>query len=168
MSVLGDKDNYELVEIDEDHAKATAFNMLFMIWRCRTTSEAYERATPLARALFAKFPAGIGVLQVVEVDAVPPDSEARRKFVDFLRLKGLKHYSVTHEGTGFKAASVRAIVAGGHALSRAVCEHSVHAKLSAAAAWHEQQQHELGRHDSAAEIEFIAQAVRELHRERYP
>lgn len=166
MSVLGDP--YELVEIDEDHVKATAFNMLFMIWRRRTTSEAYDRALVLARALATKFPGGIGVCQVVEVDAVPPDSDARKKFVDFLRLKGLKHYSVTHEGTGFKAASVRAIVAGGHALSRASCEHSVHAKLASAASWHEMHQRELGRAETADEIERVAQALRKLHRDRFP
>src|SRR5580704_9610333 len=50
---------FELLEIDEDHAKARAFNMLFMVWRRRTLADAYGRSVALARELVAKFPEGM-------------------------------------------------------------------------------------------------------------
>ena len=62
-----------------------------------------------------RHPEGIGVLQVVETSASrPPDEAARKVFSQALDVcdKYVKHHSVVHEGSGFKAASVRAIVMG--------------------------------------------------------
>jgi hypothetical protein len=157
-----------VVELDEDHAKAVEFNMLFIVWRRRTMSAPYRRGMHIVRGLAARFPEGVGVCQVVEVDAVPPDSDARTAFVEFLRLAALKHYSVTHDGVGFKAASVRAIVASGHALARPTCKHSVHSSMASAAGWHAAAQAVLGRHESAMQIENIVRALRAVHRDRYP
>src|SRR5262245_770075 len=121
---------FKLIEMDADHAKATAFNMLFATWRFHTLPGAYRRGIRLVEEMASAFPEGIGVCQIVEVEAIPPGSETRRAFVEFLRLPAVKHFSVTHEGSGFKAASVRAIVAGVHALGRPTCEHSVHRTIA--------------------------------------
>jgi hypothetical protein len=157
-----------LIESDFDHVKGTAFNMLFMVWRRRTLSEAYRRGLKVARELATKFPEGIGVCQVVEVDAIPPDSEARSVFVEFMKLPGLKHYSVTHDGVGFKAAAVRAIIMSVNSLARPRCKHEVHSTVSAAAAWHTVMQAELGRHETPEDIAQIINALRAFHRDTYP
>jgi len=155
---------FEILEMDEHHAKASAFNMLFMTWRLHTHEDAYRRAIRLAEQLASRFSGGIGVFHVVEVEAIPPGPGTRRAFVDFLRLPCVKHFSVAHEGVGFKAASVRAIVAGVHALSRPTCEHSVHKSIELAGAWHAKQQSLLGRQETARQIVENMQALRAAHR----
>lgn len=168
MNAPESRRHFDLVDLDEDHAKGLAFNMLFMIWRRRTLATAYTRGMQIVRELGAKYPEGVGVLQVVEVDAIPPDSAARSAFVEFFHLKEINHYSVTHEGSGFKAASVRAIAAAAHAMARPRCAHSVHSTLLSAAEWHAKRQIELGHTEDATRIESIAQALRRLHWEKYP
>jgi len=159
---------FELLDLDEDHAKGVAFNMLFMVWRRRTMAAAYTRGMQIVRELGASCPEGVGVLQTVEVDAIPPDSQARTAFVEFFHLKEIKHYSVTHEGSGFKAASVRAIAAAAHAMARPKCAHSVHSLVSSAAQWHERQQRMIGRQEPAQQIELIIQTLRNMHWEKFP
>jgi hypothetical protein len=159
---------FELVEIDNDHAKAIAFNMVFMAWRYHTHVGAYRRGIDLAEQLGLRYPNGVGVFQVVEAEALPPTAMTRKAFVEFLRLKPVKHFSVTHEGTGFKAASVRAIVASVHALGRPDCEHSVHKSVDLAAEWHARQQTRIERNESAQQISRAMSKLRALHRERYP
>jgi hypothetical protein len=159
---------FELVEIDEDHAKAITFNMVFMTWRYNTHVGAYRRGIDVAGQLGLRFPEGVGVFHIVEAEALPPSAMTRKAFVEFLRLKPVKHFSVTHEGTGFKAASVRAIVASVHALGRPNCEHSVHKSVELASEWHAQQQARLGRSESAQQISRAMNKLRALHRERYP
>ena len=168
MSPRSSEQAFELVELDGDHAKATAFNMLFMVWRRRTLAEAYGRGVQIARKMVAEFPEGIGISQVVEVDAVPPDSEARTLFAYLSRLDGLNHLAVTHDGVGFKAAAVRAIMTGVQALARPKCKIIVLADVMTAARWHEAAQAELGRREKAEQIAAIITDVRKLHRQRYP
>lgn len=159
---------FDIAAIDEDHVKGVAFNIVFMVWRRRTLAEPYRAGARLVAQLGAKFPEGVGVMQVVEVDAVPPDSDARKVFVEFLKQEIIKHYSVTHEGTGFKAASVRAIVSGVQTLARPTFEHSVHSSVAAAARWAAAQNKRIGRNDDPAAIERVFQALRKIHVERYP
>jgi hypothetical protein len=168
LQAKGQRGVFELLEIDEDHIKGTAFNMLFLVWCIHTHANAYRRAIRSAAQLAARFEEGIGVCQYLEIEAVAPGAETRKAFVDFLRLPMLRHFCVIHEGTGFKAASVRAVVAGVHALGRPTCEHAVHKSIAQAAAWHAAQQAALGRHEPLELIARTIRSVRALHRERYP
>ena len=142
--------------------------MLFMVWRRRTLALAYARGMQLIRKLGELSPEGVGVLNVVESEAVPPDSEARRAFVELFHQKELKHFSVTHEGDGFKAASVRAIAAAAHAMARPHCAHSVHSSVVAAAQWHASEQRKLGRSEQGSQILVVTQGLRKIHFDRYP
>jgi hypothetical protein len=168
MNAPHSQKDFELVDLDDDHVKGLAFNMLFMVWRRRTLATAYTRGMQLIRELGAKHPEGVGVLQVVEVEAVPPDASARSAFVEFLDLRAIKHASLTYEGDGFKAASVRAIVGGALAVARARSVYSVHSTVSRAAEWHEAQQAQIGHMESAKRIESVAQALRRMHWEKFP
>jgi hypothetical protein len=161
-------ERYDVVEIDEDHVKGTAFNLVFMVWRRRTLVAAYRAGIELVGRLSLKHPSGVGVMNVVETEAVPPDSDARKAFSEFWQQPALKHFSVTHEGTGFKAASVRAIVSGIHALARPNFETSVHSTVADAARWAAAQNRRLGRTDEWTAIEKVVQALRRLHVEKYP
>lgn len=158
----------ELVEVDQDHAKGIVFNLVLLFWRYRTLQEPHRAAMRLVTQTAEKHPKGIGVMQVVEPTAVPPDSDTRKDFVAMLKLPGIAHFCVTHEGTGFKAASVRAIVSGVHALVRPAFPHSVHEDLSSAARWTAARNRSLSAPDDAAAIEEALRALRRMHGERYP
>ena len=164
----GNPGAFELLEIDSDHVMGTAFNMLFLVWCIHTHAGAYRRGIRAASQLAARFTEGVGVCHYLEIEAIAPGAETRKAFVDFLRLPDLKHFSVIHEGAGFKAASVRAVVAGVHALGRPTCQHAVHKSIAEAAEWHAVRQAELGRRESAEQIARTIRSIRALHKDRFP
>lgn len=157
-----------VVNLDEDHVTAVAFNLVLLVWRRRTLLEAYRAAIQLVTETVVKNPRGVGVMQVVEVDAIPPDSETRKAFGQMMHLPGIQHFSVTHDGTGFKAASVRAIVSGVNALARPTFAHSVQSSVPDAARWAAAQNRAIGAADDAAAIERALQSLRRLHVDKYP
>ncbi|HTV17424.1 MAG TPA: hypothetical protein VMG12_02100 [Polyangiaceae bacterium] len=159
---------FELVEIDADHAKGAAFNMLFAIWRFHTHYEPYRRCVHWLGLLAQRHPGGLGMLHVVEPTAIPPDAPTRRLFAEVMRNPSVRHYSVVHTARGFKAASIRAVVATSFALSRTHAAHSVHSNVDEAAGWVAEQQRRLGRSETREQIARVTEALRALHRERYP
>jgi hypothetical protein len=158
----------EVLEMDRDHAKGVAFNMLFMSWRFHTHASAIRPCFEILELLAKRFRDGVGVCHIVEAEALPPTAMARKLMSEVLRLPIVRHYSVTHEGAGFKAASIRAVVVGIHTLARPSCPHSVHSSFSRAAEWHAEQQAALGRHESAAKIASTFETLRARHRQSYP
>ncbi|HEV8551617.1 MAG TPA: hypothetical protein VGQ57_21360 [Polyangiaceae bacterium] len=160
--------NVEVLESDPDHVKGVLFNLVLLVWRRRTLLGSYRAAIELVRRVGLQHPEGVGVLQVVEVDAVPPDGEVRKAFGEMMLVPAIRHFSVTHEASGFRAASLRAIVSGAHALARPAFAHSVQSSVAAAARWASAQNRALGAPDDAAAIERAVQELRKLHVEKYP
>ena len=159
----------EVVALDEDHIKGTAFNILFMVWRRRTLLTPFRESIELVNRLAIKHPAGVGVMQIVETEASPPDSETRKALAgDFLQQKAIQHFSMTYEGADFKAASVRGIVFGAQALARPSFAYSVHATVADASRWAASQNRRLGRSDEWQAIERVMQTLRNIHLEKYP
>jgi hypothetical protein len=159
---------FEVLDIDVDHVKGVAFNMLFAVWRFHTHYEPYRRCLHWSDQLAKRHPEGIGVMHIVEATAIPPDAPTRRLFSDAVRHSAVRHYSVVHTARGFKAASIRAVVAGSFALARPSAAHSVHSNINEAAAWHALQQRRLGRDESTEQIARVAEGLRRLHAERHP
>ena len=158
----------EVAGLDEDHVAGTIHNLVIIVWRFRTRFEPYRAGIRLLEKLSRSHPEGVGTLQIVETEASPPEADARKAFKDALEVPGLRHFSVTHEGTGFKAASVRAIVWGVHTLARPTFPYAVHDSVAEAARWAVEHNRALGRRDDARSIEEAIRELRRLHRERYP
>jgi hypothetical protein len=158
----------EVVASDFDHIKGAAFNIAFMVWRRQTLVGPYREGIALANRLALKYPRGVGVMHVVETEATPPDGETRRAFTEFFKQPAIKHFSVTHEGTGFKAASVRAIISGVHALARPGFQLAVHSSVADAARWAAEQNQQLGRREDWQSIERVLQTLRRMHLEKFP
>lgn len=159
---------FEIVDIDDDHVKASASNMLFVIWRFRTNYAPFRRCVHWGQLLSRQFPQGIGVMHLLEPTAVAPDAPTRRVFPEVSRLEGIQHYSVVYTASGFRGASIRAVLAGAIALARPSCPHSIHTDVARAALWHAHEQERIGRTEGAAQIERVVEELRRLHRERYP
>lgn len=155
---------FRLLEVDANHAKGVAFNMLFMIWRVETKHDAMTRAGRIVLDLHARYPEGVGVLQVVDVGAKPPDAGARAGISEFLKLGAgvIRHSSVVHEGQGFGAAAVRAVMASIHMMHRPQYTHTTFSSLTQASTFHASHQQGLGRRETA---ETIARQVELLRRE---
>jgi hypothetical protein len=158
----------EVLAMDRDHAKGVAFNMLLMTWRFHTHATVVRPCFEILDRLAELHPEGVGVCHIVAADALPPTAGARKLIAELQSLPVVKHYSVTHEGAGFKAASIRAVVAGIHTLSRASCEHSVHSSFARAAEWHARRQAALGRSETAAQINAAFETLRARHQQQYP
>lgn len=159
---------FNLVEVDADHGKAVYGNTVILLWRYHTREEAYRAAIRLIREVTHAHPAGVGVMQVVETQAIPPTDETRQAFKEAYALKGVHHFSVTYEGTGFKAASVRAIVWGAHMMARPNFAHAVHHSVGEAARWIEAQNKQIGYSDDWRQLDRIVDQLRCVQRERYP
>ncbi len=161
MSNLSSPSGLRVVEIDGNHAKGVAFNMLFMIWRLETTYEAMYQASRVVVELGDRCPEGVGVLQIVDVGSKPPDGRARAGIAEFLQTGAgiIKHSSVVHEGTGFGAAAVRAVMASLHMMHRPKFTHTTFSTLSEASVYHAKHQQSLGHKETA---EAVLRAVRQL------
>jgi hypothetical protein len=150
-----------LVDLDADHCISITGNMLFAVWWYRTTAPAYERLISLTQSTARRSGRRVGLWQVVEGSATPPDAAARSRFLELIRLEQIAHYSVTHEGTGFKAASVRSIVAWTQAMAAHTCAHGVHKTVVEGAAWHAAEQAKLGLPSDSPGLLSHIQALRQ-------
>lgn len=160
--------SFALSEIDEDCVQATAFGVVFMIWRRRTTAEAFNRGVVLARRYSEQLRSKIGCCQVVEVDAVPPDMEARKAFGEWLNVDFVARSVVIHDGNGFKAASVRAIVNLQLLVAKPRFPHALFHNASMAVASLASDPGTLARGGSAPVLDSVLSELRALHRARFP
>ncbi|HZS40192.1 MAG TPA: hypothetical protein VFF06_25350 [Polyangia bacterium] len=89
------------------------------------------------KALAARQPSGIALLNIVEPSAPAPPSEVRGALARILTEFGheLKCSAVVHEGSGFRAAAVRGVVTGLTLLARQPFPHKVFATVDEASAW---------------------------------
>lgn len=159
---------FDVLDLDVDHVKAVYGNTVILLWRYHTREVAYRAAIRLIRTVAHSYPEGVGVMQVVETQAIPPTDETRQAFKEAYELKGVHHFSVTYEGTGFKAAAVRAIVWSAHMLARPKFAHAVHKSVAEAARWVEAQNRLIAHHDDWRQLDRIVDQMRRLQRERYP
>ncbi len=139
--------------------------MVFAYWARETQQASFRKACDHLARLAGAHPEGVGICQIVGLEAVPPSTEARTEITKLMKdaVGGrLKHYSVVHEGTGFKAASVRAIVSASHMLAQTTSHLAVFSSITEAAKWHAKEQVELKRRET---FEQIAAVIYELQKE---
>jgi hypothetical protein len=127
-----------IISVDDDHGKATSGNMLLVVWKKLTTAQACMGVTRDLGELARRCPEGVGVLQVLEANATPPDARAREKVLEFLRFCDgrVTHHSLVYGGSGFRAAAVRAIISSFYLAARPRFAHKVFASLPEAVEWH--------------------------------
>ncbi|HEX4335212.1 MAG TPA: hypothetical protein VH062_04820 [Polyangiaceae bacterium] len=89
-------------ESDHDHAVATASNMVFAIWRRKTQPDACRRVIGFVREIARRHPEGVGLTQIIDVEAEPPDGETRKAIVEMMKQPALKYFSAVHDEEGFK------------------------------------------------------------------
>jgi len=137
----GDEYSHEIVmdlKIDvatRDVVLAVYDRMVVALFRGRTTVQAVRRSAQLVAELQASRQEPVLVLTVLEEHSIVPPLEVRVELVGYLkRVNGLVERSaVVFEGEGFRAATIRSIVAGVSLFSRPDYPHRVFASVGSAA-----------------------------------
>lgn len=112
-------------------------NVVIVLWRGETTLAGVKQLRQVMRDVTEEYPAGIGLIQVVEPNAPPPDTTARKAIAGLLssQREHLMGSALVFEEDGFKMAAVRAIVSGISALARPGYPHVVFSNVLKAADW---------------------------------
>jgi hypothetical protein len=123
--------------VTETHAMGVHCNVAMALWRGETTLAGIHDLGKLLRAVRLRHPGGIGLLQVVEPNAPPPDARARNAIASLLagEREALSCSALVFEEAGFKMAAVRAIVSGITALARPGYPHVVFADVVKGVHW---------------------------------
>lgn len=123
--------------LDHDHAIGTSEGLLLCIWRLRTTPEAIAELTGIVTRLIARSPDRILMLTVVESGADMPDAPVRNALAELFHrvAPSVIASALVFEGTGFKAATVRALTTTLNMVTRQPFPHKVFASPAEAATW---------------------------------
>jgi len=105
------------------------------LWRGKTTAGALRRAGQIVTKQVEERQRPVLLLTVVEENAPLPPLEARMELVSFLKASNgqVERHGLVFEGEGFRAASVRAVVAGVALFSRPDYPYRVFGSVGAAA-----------------------------------
>jgi hypothetical protein len=105
------------------------------LWRGQTTSGAIRRAAQVVTQYTAERQSPVLLLTVIEANAPLPPLEARVEMVAFLKGSNgsVERHALVFEGEGFRAASIRAVVAGVALFSRPSYPYSICGSVGAAA-----------------------------------
>ncbi len=135
MSVSSIPEPTAVLHAEPDFAVGTCGAVFIVVWKVDTTAVAMRRVAELFRA--ADIPEHVGMLTIIDENATMPDSNARRHGAEFLARNGdrIVASAVVHEGSGFKAAAVRAVVTGLSLLARQSFPHRVFPAVQPAAKW---------------------------------
>lgn len=120
---------------ERDFAVGRCGPVFIVVWKVDTTEAGMKRVSDLFRA--ASLPDRIGMLTIVDENANMPSSEARALGATFLARNAnrIVASAVVHEGSGFRAAAVRAVVTGLSMIARQPYPHKVFPEVQPAASW---------------------------------
>ncbi len=128
--------NLRIEESTNQHAFAVWDRVVLAIWRGQTTLSAVRRGEQVVERHAGRHPdRGVLLLTIVEAAAPLPPLECRIELAAMLKRAAgkVERSSLVFEGEGFRAASVRAVVAGISLFSRPSYPHRVFNTVGAAA-----------------------------------
>jgi hypothetical protein len=125
----------KILENDVDHVLASWRHIAIAFWRRETRPDAIERLGLALRALQDATGHAPGLFMVIGESAPLPSAEARALSATVLRRLPLAFSVVTFEGAGFRAAAVRAVVAGISLLAKVPYPYKSFASIEDASTW---------------------------------
>jgi len=128
--------NAQLFVATRDYLMGSWQSVFILVWRDKTT---FEGVTALEQLLdgFARDRSDVFLLTVVEERARIPSFPVRDALATVLdnEASRLCLSAVVYEGTGFRAAAVRAVVSGLALMSKISARHRVFSTVADATAW---------------------------------
>ncbi len=127
----------EILHSDPDQSLATWNDILVLIWHVNTTKQGVDRLDSTCSAFAKTRPNGVALVTIVEENAPMPPAEARDAMATFLGRQSavVKASAVIYEGSGFRAAAVRSVVAGLTLMARQTYPHKVFATVDEGITW---------------------------------
>lgn len=154
-----------LIASDADAVLGRWNTLVVRIWRGPTTAEGLRAYEGEIERLGRAHGRGVAVLAVVEEGAPLPDAAARRGLAELITRHALsiRGYALVCEGSGFRAAAVRAVSLSIAMIIRPQLANDVFTDTAAAARWLAPRFHlASGRAPSPLEIEGAAAELRRL------
>lgn len=120
-----------------DYTSSRYQDLVLQLWHRDTTLEGVAALRAVIGRVASDSPQGLRLLVVVEPHASMPSSEARAGIAAIMRERSgsIRATSLAFEGIGFRAASVRAVVAGLNVLAHHPFPYKVFATVPEALAW---------------------------------
>ena len=150
----------EIVSLGRDHAIGIWHCFLIQIWRHGTSLDCARTVRDAAKRLAAEREGALATIIVVESGAAMPDGDTRAELARMVDdQKGrMVAAALVHEGSGFRAAAVRAVMTGMMTLAKQPFPHHVVANVADGAKWLATRER-LPAGD-VAEIERVVEALR--------
>lgn len=127
----------EIIHSVPDQSLASWGDTFILLFHLNTTVPGVMEIDRAITRFSESRPNGIGIITIVEEAAPMPPSDARDALVKVLEgiSRCVKVSAVAFEGTGFRAAAVRSVVAGLTMVARQSYPHKVFATVEEAMAW---------------------------------
>jgi hypothetical protein len=122
-------------DFSSDHVLSHWGRLVVAVWRGKTVLRAVRRREHLIRQLASELEAPVWLLTIIEPSAPLPAADVRQELAEFHKRAAGKiaRSALVFEGHGFRAASVRAVVAGISLSSRPAYPHRFFGSVGAAA-----------------------------------
>jgi hypothetical protein len=156
----------QIIDRDDHHVTVAWLNMVFAYWHKETKQAPFRRVCSKLAELAGSYKEGVGVCQMIGLQATPPDAGTRAEITQLIKdgVDGqLKHYSLVYEGTGFKAASIRAVISASQMMARSKTKVAVFSTIADAAEWQARRQNAIGRNEPVRRIEEIMLWLRDSY-----
>jgi hypothetical protein len=138
VGVAPDTKSLRILERDANHMAFTCERLFVMNWRISTNLADVKRCSQLISEFAERFsPKRIGLLTVIELNALMPSSSSRNELAKLMRVNTpyLVRSAVGYEGTGFRGAAFRGASTGIALLSNHQFPHRIFAGVPAATEW---------------------------------
>lgn len=144
-------------EITQEYCLATHRNVLLQIWTRSTPLQGARSARRVARELAARQQGQLATLVIVPVDSAMPDAETRQELSLLIADLGpnAAALALVHEGTGFRAAALRAVLTSITFLAQKKVPEHVCSSVDEAVGW-------LGQRVVGINTKALIQAVSEV------
>lgn len=125
------------VASDRNWCACSIGNIVVASWFLETGAAEVATLSDLVHMTSQRFPNGIGLVQVISLEAQAPSNDVRNQLIDMLRNAPvqLKGSSIVVPHKGFRFAAARAMVATLALLARPNFPHLVHPSVSDAVQW---------------------------------
>lgn len=132
-----DVQTLSIISQSEDSTTASHQDLLFQFWHHETTSEGIVSFERGLRAISKAFSPGVRVVIIVEPSARLPSKLLRNQIAQMMSRsrRKIRVTALVYEGSGFGAASIRAVVTGLNIVSRHPFPYRVFSSVSSALAW---------------------------------
>lgn len=130
-------DKVSILSSSADYTSARFQDLVLQFWHKDTTLQGVAALRAAVAKVTEESAEGLRILIIVEPSASMPSRESRSEIADFMThyRESIRSTALAFEGTGFRAASIRAVVTGLNLLAHHPFPYGVFASIPEALGW---------------------------------